>query len=181
MKFFVGLLVAFPLALSGGALLPDAPPATPQAEVTGDIDQLSRAELNVLDSDKPKLVTVDPYSGDITEVVKMTQAELDAKLGTSNPQRKVSPLSWSTGCASGKPCWFDNPPGNINYQFSSGVTSGTWYTVRDFYTGNYYAKLCWIPWNSSTTFCMPERNGKNALIQIGMQVTGKKVDLSSRR
>ncbi|MGK3949516.1 hypothetical protein [Microbacterium sp. K2] len=181
MKLLAGLLVAVPLALSGGALASLELPAIRPAEVTGDTDQLSPSELDVLGSDEPKFITVDPYSGDVTAVEEVSQAELEAALEASQPRNKVTPFSWSTGCASGKPCWHDNPPGNINYQFSSGITNGTWDTVRNFYTGNYYAKLCWIPWNSSETFCMPERNGKNALIQIGMQVTGKKVDLSSTR
>jgi hypothetical protein len=148
----------------------------------GDLDQLTQTEVDALHSDSPKIVTVDPYSGDVTDVEIVTEAELEAQLGAAaGPQGGVSARSWSTGCASGKPCWHDNPPGNINYQFTLGVTNGTWDTVRNFYTGDYYAKLCWIPWNSTTKFCMPERNGTKALIQIGMQVTGKQVDLSKTR
>ncbi|MCK8467735.1 hypothetical protein M0722_11070 [Microbacterium sp. KSW4-16] len=148
--------------------------------VVGDLDQLTQDEIEALRSGSPKIVTVDPYSGDVTDVEVMTEAELEATLEALSPSGP-SARSWSTGCASGKPCWHDNPPGNVHYQFTLGVTNGTWDTVRDFYTGDYYAKLCWIPWNSTTKFCMPERNGTKALIQIGMQVTGKRVDLSKTR
>lgn len=148
--------------------------------VVGDLDQLTQDEIEALRSGSPKIVTVDPYSGDVTDVEVITEAELEATLEALTPSGP-SARSWSTGCASGKPCWHDNPPGNVHYQFTLGVTNGTWDTVRNFYTGDYYAKLCWIPWNSTTKFCMPERNGTKALIQIGMQVTGKRVDLSKTR
>lgn len=83
-------------------------------------------------------------------------------------------------CRSGVACWHKRPP-LLSIGFSRGVTDGTWNEVKNFYTGSYYAKLCWIPRGESTTFCMPERNGTNATISLGDYVTGKKVDLATTR
>lgn len=182
MKLLSALLLAIPLALSGAPAtaaehLPDSPTPT----VVGDLDQLSHSELQAMHSDSPKVIMVDAYSGDVTDVDIITESELEARLGVTSAPDGASTRSWSTGCASGKPCWYDNPPGNVHYQFSLGVTNGTWHTVRSFYTGDYFAKLCWVPWNSTTKFCMPERNGTKALIKLGMPVTGKRVDLSKTR
>ncbi len=73
-----------------------------------------------------------------------------------------------------------------DYSFTVGTTSGTWGNRGDFYTGNYYAKLCWLdplisPPLLPVTYCMPERNGKDAIISLGTSVTGKKVNLSTTR
>lgn len=143
------LILAIPLALAvAPASAAEPSPDGPSPTKVGDLDQLSRAERDALHSDSPKVVTVDPYSGDITEVVLITEAEMKSRLGAIRAPKSGSSTrsSWSTGCASGKPCWHDNPPGNVHYQFTLGVTDGTWDTVRNFYTGDYYAKLCWIPW-----------------------------------
>lgn len=73
-----------------------------------------------------------------------------------------------------------------DYSFTLGTTNGTWGNRGDFFTGNYYAKLCWLdplvsPPLLPKTYCMPERNGKNAVIALGTTVTGKQVNLSTTR
>lgn len=151
---------------------------------TGDTDQLTSVERELLNSDEIKRVTVDPSTGDITAVEPMSAAELDAEL---TPDGQVQPFTaYPSGCTpSTRACWKGAIP-SIDYGFSTGTTTGTWGGRANFWTGNYYAKLCWLdpyspnPFNPST-FCMPERNGKNAWIELGYTVTGKQVNVSTTR
>ncbi|WP_292790096.1 MULTISPECIES: hypothetical protein [unclassified Microbacterium] len=160
---------------------------TPPPVEVGSLSQLTNAEADLLASDDLKRVSVDPYTGDVTSVVPMSEAELNEEVfGSLPPQGSTSTRAASPNCTStSQPCWHAATP-SINYRFTLGTTKGTWGARKDFWTGNYYAKLCWIdplptnPFNPGTV-CMPLRNGTKAWIQIGFTVTGKQVNVSSIR
>ncbi|WP_292714475.1 hypothetical protein [Microbacterium sp. 13-71-7] len=165
------------LALAGSAAalaivaMLGAPAFASDAPTIGDLDQLSTIELEVLRSDAPKKIQVDPNSGDITSVQSLTDSEMSGLLRAAGGGISSRTLT-SVGT------WYGRPPA-LNYDFNLGVTSGTWPNRGNFYTGPYYAKLCWN--NGLGTFCMPERNGANAWIELGSSVTGRSVDLSTTR
>ncbi|MFJ2543058.1 hypothetical protein [Microbacterium sp. NPDC087589] len=171
-----------PLLLTGAA---DAgATALEERETVGDVDQLSQEELDLLGSDEFKRVIVDPVSGDITAVEPLTEEQLESELvAGAGPQARTA---YPSACSPiSRPCWRGAVP-NIDIGFSTGTTTGTWSGRANFWTGNYYAKLCWLdpfsanPFNPSTV-CMPERNGNKAWIEIGYTVVGKSVNVSSTR
>lgn len=148
------------------ASAPGALPDVAEAQV-GDLDSLSQAELELLRSSAPKTINVDAYSGDVTSVTK------------SSPV--ISPLAaYQNGCTSGRGCWQGSPP-TLNIGFTLGVTDGNWVQRRNFTVpANRYVKLCWKT-TSFQAFCMPERNGNNATISLGADVTGTRVDMATSR
>ncbi|QEW00616.1 hypothetical protein F6J84_11260 [Microbacterium caowuchunii] len=153
----------------------------PTVEI-GSVEQLSTSEMALLESDDLKRVTVDAFTGDITAVQPMSAQELSAERSSQS----VGTFGVSTGCSGTTvACWHSQAPA-VLYSFTTGVTNGTWGNRTDFWTGNYYAKLCWLdplpanPFNPATV-CMPIRNGKNAWISLGWVVTGKKADVSTTR
>lgn len=144
----------------------------------GDTEQLSHSERQLLASDDLKRVVIDPASGDVTAVERMTQAELNSEMfGTG-----IRPFAaTANGCTTtARPCWHGRPPA-INYSFTVGTTNGTWDNRQNFWTANYYAKMCWRNSAPFGVFCMPERNGKNAWIELGYAVTGTQVNVSTTR
>lgn len=161
--------------------------------IIGDIDSLNHQEQALYYSDKPKSIQLDASSGDVISVVELTDAQLKSLIQTEQAKGRadalssgISPMSVSlTGCPSTSlGCWYGVGPVH-HYQYTLGTTSGTWGNRQNFYTGAYYAKLCWLDTQSNPfnppTYCMPERNGKNAMISLGMAVTGKQVNLSTTR
>lgn len=149
------------------------------------LDGLTEHERDLYYSDDLKVISIDPSTGAVTSVEAITAEESSARIADQaaatqllGGQLGFSPFAVSTGCLSGAPCWYGQAP-TLTYQYTLGTTSGTWSYRKDFYTGNYYAKLCWLV--GLTTFCMPERNGKNAWIEFGSVVVGKQVNLSTTR
>ncbi|CAN7441655.1 hypothetical protein LJR045_002896 [Microbacterium sp. LjRoot45] len=151
---------------------------------------LSRAEINLYKSDAMKRIVIDASDGSVESVEPLTTSQLRKLqsraegLAVGPRSQGVSPLAVSAGCSSTTPCWYGVGP-VYNYSFTVGTTNGTWGNRGDFYTGNYFAKLCWIdPMSLPTrpiTYCMPERNGKKAWISLGQSVTGTRVNLSTSR
>lgn len=183
----VGALLA-PLAVVSSAAA-ETDPLPPV--IVGDIEQLSTEEIGILHSDGPKRVAVDPYSGDITAVerlsveelaslIEVPQAALAAEIRNSQTgQLETAPFAARANPS--KPTWQGRPPA-LDYTFGLGTTNGSWPNRANFYTHKYYAKLCWA--NAFTplqTYCMPERNGNYAWIEFGQSLTGKKVNLSTTR
>ncbi len=153
------------------------------------LEGLSEEEVALYESDSPKLIRIDASSGLVEAVEPMTTKQLDQALREANSLSTgpagASARSVATGCTSTSPCWYGVGP-VYDYSFTLGTTSGTWGNRGDFFTGNYYAKLCWLdplvrPPLLPVTYCMPERNGKNAIISLGTTVTGKQVNLSTTR
>ncbi|WP_029146069.1 hypothetical protein [Microbacterium luticocti] len=164
--------------------------ATSSTETVGDANALSPSEKKLFYSNDRKQIEVDATSGDIVSVTPLTQEQLQSLIDANQPTSAftetrlgAAPLGVSTGCPlTWFGCWYGKSSAYVNYQFTNGVTSGTWTSRQNFYTGTYYAKLCWLdPANTKKTFCMAERNGTNAWITLGQAVTGKKVDLSPTR
>ena len=142
---------------------------------------LDAEDMALLASDFPKRITVDPQTGDVSAVEPLDHEEFAIYEGAQNEPESVGPFTaYPNACLQGRPCWHGNPPA-ISIRFSLGVTTGKWNYVRNFYTGSYYAKLCWIEPGATKQVCMTERNGANALIEIGFPVTGTKVDLKTTR
>lgn len=142
------------------------PPDVANAEV-GDLDQLSQAEIELLHSSTPKVINVDAYSGDVTSVTKVAPV--------------ISTMAaYQNGCTTGRGCWQGTPP-TLNIGFTLGITDGNWVQRRNFTVpSGRYVKLCWKT-TSFQPFCMPERNGDNATISIGGDVTGTRVDMATSR
>jgi hypothetical protein len=151
---------------------------------------LSKAEIKLYKSDAMKRIEINPSDGSVTSVKPLTATQLGrlqsrAEARAVGPKSQgISPLAASTGCTSTAPCWYGVGP-VYSYSFTVGTTNGTWGNRGDFYTGSYFAKLCWIDPMSlpmrPITYCMPERNGKKAWISLGQSVTGKQVNLSTTR
>jgi hypothetical protein len=166
----------------------------PEDAIVGSVDQLTVDEAALLESDKLKRVKVDPFTGDITSVEPISRAQLNKEAaaesrasGQGGEDSGISTLSatWNLCSSAGTAtCWYGRPP-TLNVQFSSGKTTGTWGSRTKLWTGNYYAKACWLdPQPTSVipeTVCMPLRNGKNAWIEWGFVLTGKSMDVSTTR
>jgi len=166
-----------------------AAPEDPSATAISGLERLSTEEIALYESDDLKLIRIDASSGAVESVEPLTPGQLDETLHDADASSTVpTGLSGSarlgTGCSSGSPCWYGLGP-VYDYSFTLGTTSGTWGNRGKFFTGDYYAKLCWLdPYAfpvGSVTYCMPERNGTNAVIDIGTTVTGKQVNLSTVR
>jgi hypothetical protein len=161
------LAIGFALSsVPAHAATPGTPADIANAQV-GDLDQLSQAELELLHSSTPKTINVDAYSGDVVSVTKAAPV--------------ISTLAaYQNGCTSGRGCWQGSPP-TLNIGFTLGVTDGNWVQRRNFTVpANRYVKLCWKT-TSFQPFCMPERNGDNATISLGSDVTGTRVDMATSR
>lgn len=146
--------------------------------IRGTTSLLSENEVQLFESDAPKRVVVDPSTGDVTAVEPLTASEVTALV-----QPKMGAFSATAGCSSlSKPCWHSQAPAQV-YSFSTGTTNGTWGHRKNFWTGDYYAKLCWLDplVTPAPSVCMPLRNGKNAWIEIGFVVVGKQVNVSTTR
>lgn len=156
--------------------------AATAGELQGTTSPLDEGEIQLLESNAPKRVVVDPRTGDVTAVEPLTASEVTALV-----QPKMGTFSATAGCSSvTKPCWHSQAPAQV-YSFTTGTTNGTWGHRKNFWTGDYYAKLCWLdplwsdPLRPAPSVCMPLRNGKNAWIEIGFVVVGKQVNVSTTR
>jgi hypothetical protein len=186
------LALGFSLALVGmlGGTMSQAAAedlSSGEAAITGDTDQLTPTEQNLLVSDALKRISVNPTTGDITAVEPMTPEELAQEMGTApSAPGAVQPFVAYPGLCEPttvRPCWH-GAAGAQPIGFSNGITDGTWTSRRNFWTASYYAKLCWMDLSipkAPRLVCMPERNGTNAWIQFGAVVTGKKVDVHYTR
>jgi hypothetical protein len=189
--FAVTLTASLFVAPAAFGYAPTGESAAPSGEeivVVGDTDALSEEQKRLYYSDQPKVININTTSGDVVSVDPLSKTELrdlieahQAPTQRATTEGTVSPMSWTTGCAAGAACWYGIGPA-LTYQYTLGTTTGTWTNRQNFYTGNYYAKLCWMdPLQILTTYCMPERNGKNAWITLGSAVTGKSVNVSTTR
>ncbi|MGV2982060.1 hypothetical protein ACNPNP_00020 [Microbacterium sp. AGC85] len=151
-------------------------------QIVGDVNQLRQEELGLLVLDDVKRVIVDSESADIITVEPLTEEQLERELTAT--AGALARTAYPSACSPiSHRCWRGTVP-NTDIGFSTGTTNGTWSGRGNFWTGNYYAKLCWVdpfsanPFNPATV-CMPERNGSKAWIEIGYTVVGKQVNVSS--
>ena len=154
------------------------------------LEGLSPEEVALYESDDLKMIRIDASTGAVESVEPLTRAQLDQELrdsdalSTGSATQNSAARGVATGCNSTSPCWYGVGP-VYDYSFTLGTTDGTWGNRGNFFTGPYYAKLCWLdPYAfpaGSVTYCMPERNGANAVINLGGSYTGKRVNLATQR
>lgn len=192
-----GISVAVGAAIAVAAFIGSAAPAfatqdDDQVVITAvdGLEGLSPQEVALYESDDLKLIRIDASTGAVESVEPLTPAQLDQELrssdalSTGSTTQNPTARGVSTGCNSVSPCWYGVGP-VYDYSFTLGTTNGTWGNRGNFFTGPYYVKLCWLdPYAfpaGSVTYCMPERNGANAVLNLGGSYTGKRVDLATQR
>ncbi|WCC79415.1 hypothetical protein O6R08_07765 [Cutibacterium equinum] len=82
-------------------------------------------------------------------------------------------------CGSSDACWMSGYPIGDFAFFNKGTTTGYFPQRQSFYSGKYYAKICWL--NGSKTVCSKSYVPPNSTVYItgnkGAPVTGKSVTL----
>lgn len=130
----------------------------------GQFSQLDAAEIDLLNSDDPVTVTINPRTGEFMSVERTV----------STP---IAPMGVTKVCSTGQACWKPWKTPYAAYGFDGSGASGTWSHRGSFHSGNYYAKPCWL--SGYRTVCAQAYSPKNATIVWGEELTGKKVDLST--
>ncbi|MFB7595302.1 hypothetical protein [Streptomyces sp. NPDC056160] len=120
----------------------------PAAADTNPTPGLSSQEQQLLKSDTPKTVEIDPATGQILSVEKGS---------TFRPA-----ISNHNICNSGDGCYYSGriPYANQGFYGSAGTFTGNWPYRSGWFTGNYTALACWtaacsqtaLPPNTSATF-----------------------------
>jgi hypothetical protein len=135
-------------------------------EDNSSLANLSAESVDLYASDTPKIIRIDPGTGQVLSV---------------SPDSAAAARSVVQGCSGDVACWFGRPPA-LNFGFNGSGGSGAWANRGSFQTRNYTALVCWSYGTPpiSVTHCTPsdERAGKNSTIEWGSAVTGVSVSLS---
>lgn len=151
------------LALTG-AILGSAPAYAGDGSLSADeFSDLSGSEIALLESGDPVTITIDPATGAF-ENVHATPV-------------LTQPTSVYSTCSTGQACWRGWLSPHIWYGFDGSGATGTWPNRGSFYTGNYYAKPCWL--YSGSTICAEAYSPKQSTITWGQELTGKRVYLTT--
>ncbi|MER5357495.1 hypothetical protein [Streptomyces sp. NPDC002785] len=120
----------------------------PAAAGTNPTPGLSSQERQLLNSDAPKAVELDPATGQILSVEK------DDAIGPTIGNHNI--------CNSGEGCYYSGqvPYAHQGFYGSAGTFTGNWPSRSGWYTGNYTARACWagacsevaLPPNTKATF-----------------------------
>lgn len=124
---------------------------------------LTPAELELIASDTPKIVTVDATTGEFT--------------GVEAADVLVAPMGVVlNNCSGGRACWYGYYTPDAYYGFDGSGASGTWTSRGDFYSANYSARICWQLYpGGGSTICSGGYVGHNTWITLGVRVIGKQV------
>lgn len=96
---------------------------------------------SLINSETPKIVTVDPATGIVESVVRA-------------PQLRTGDAGVTPGNCSGRPCWNGFYAPTASYGFvGTGTVNGYWTTRGNFYSNVREAQVCWNTLFGTPTFC----------------------------
>ncbi|MCI0385148.1 hypothetical protein [Streptomyces sp. CNQ085] len=136
-------------ALAVAATLGLTTTGTAAAETTAAPGQISTQEQELLHSDTPKTVEIDPATGEILSVEAG-----DTRIRPMISNRNI--------CYSTDGCYYSGrvPYANQGFYGTAGTYTGSWPYRSGYYTGKYTARACWtsactqtsLPPNTTATF-----------------------------
>jgi hypothetical protein len=157
----IGLLSLIGVVLSGVPAYAD-----PTLDSDQPLSELTVAEIALINSGNPVVVTADVETGHFTSVEPVGAAP-------------IQPAAVHNTCSTGQACWKPWTTPYKAYGFSGTGATGSWSHRGTFYSGNYFAKPCWLSPTSFRTVCSEIYIEKKSYITWGASLTGKRVYLAT--